>query len=195
MTVTRCLRHRCWVNMFIDDGEQLVLEGEDLQSCFNLFFLPPCWKGFIAFSMPVSGFAFGLESADEVFVGLRAVPMGWINSVDLIQNFIRRFVFNLIRVPASMEMGPKTKMPEGDIAVVCMDGFDLVRKIARSTEVAVGSKRHKYMRRFIQACEAWKLPRNVGKSVLQASEGVILGATCPETPDGSAKPTRNQVGC
>lgn len=36
-------------NMFLDDEEQLVLEGEDLQCCLNLFVLPPCWKGLIVF--------------------------------------------------------------------------------------------------------------------------------------------------
>lgn len=132
--------------------------------------------------MTVSAFAFGLDSADEVYVGLRAVPMGWINSVDLLQNFIRMFVLTLLEVPASMELRPKTKMPEGDIAVVRMDGFDLARKIARSTDVPVHSRRRKYMRRFIRACEAWTLPRNVGKSVLQASEGVILGGELSGRP-------------
>ena len=64
-------------NIFLTDSEDLILEGKDLQSCFNFFYLPACWKGFIVFEKPVSGKAFGLDSPEPVFVGLRAVPMGW----------------------------------------------------------------------------------------------------------------------
>jgi hypothetical protein len=31
-------------------------------------------------------------------VAIRGVPMGWVNSVDLIQNFIRKFVFPLAKL-------------------------------------------------------------------------------------------------
>ena len=36
-------------NLFRGDGEFLLQDGEDLQSCFNLFSLPVEWLGFMAF--------------------------------------------------------------------------------------------------------------------------------------------------
>ena len=77
----------------LEEDENLVFEGEGLQSCLNLFHFPPVWKGMIVFEKTVSGLAFGKASSAPLYVGIRAVPMGWLNSVDLIQNCISRFVF------------------------------------------------------------------------------------------------------
>lgn len=161
--------------IFLDDDEQLVFDSEDLQSCCNLLDVTSCWKVMIVFSKMVSGYACWMDSPEEVYVDPMAVSMGWVNSVDLIQIFIRRFVFMMFKAPSDMEMNPTMPMPEADIAVVCMDGFDLVRKIARSTEVRPNSSRHGYMQRYVKACEVFYLLRNVGKAVLRASDGYILG--------------------
>ena len=80
------------------------------------------------FSKMVSGSALGLPSADPVYVGMRMVPMGWVNSVDLIQNFIRRFVFKTLGVSPESEIQRAVPVPSGDAAVVCMDGFDLITR-------------------------------------------------------------------
>ncbi len=58
-----------------------------------VFFLPPQWKGYVAFAKKVSSVLFGGPASCQSYVAIRAVPMGWANSVDVIQNFIRRFVF------------------------------------------------------------------------------------------------------
>ena len=77
-------------SLILDEDEVLVQDGADLQSCFNLFSLPDAWLSYFAFSKPVDQSAFGLPAGVLTYVAIRAVPMGWINSVDLIQNFIRK---------------------------------------------------------------------------------------------------------
>ena len=37
-------------SLFLDLDEQLVISSEDLKSCFNLFYLPEAWRGYVAFS-------------------------------------------------------------------------------------------------------------------------------------------------
>ena len=71
--------------VLLEEGEEHVIEGEDLQSCFNLFHFPPCCEGMVVFEKTVPGLAFGRSNLAPVYVGMRAVPMGWLNSVDLIQ--------------------------------------------------------------------------------------------------------------
>ena len=114
--------------LILDQDEIAWVNSEDLESCFNLFFLPDCWRGYFAFSKTVVGTALGLDSADPVYVGMRMVPMGWVNSVDIIQNFIRRFVFKTLGVDPASEVQRAVPIPRGDAAVVCMDGFDLISR-------------------------------------------------------------------
>ena len=80
------------------------------------------------FSKTVPLSAFGGVSDKLTHVGLRSVPMGWINSVDIIQHFIRRFVFGTIGVNPSWEVQRGLPINPDAAAVVCMDGFDLISK-------------------------------------------------------------------
>ena len=70
----------------------------------------------------------GLTSADPVYAGMRMVPMGWVNSVDIIQNFIRRFVFKTLGVNPLSEIQRGVPVPRGEASVVCMDGVDLITR-------------------------------------------------------------------
>ena len=86
------------------EDEVLLIDSENLQSCFNLFFFPESWYGYFAFSKKVSMAAFGGSPSESTWVAMRGAPMGWINTVDLIQNFIRRLVFQACEVPSCLEV-------------------------------------------------------------------------------------------
>ena len=90
--------------MILDEDEVAWTDSEDLESCFNLFSLPEEWRGFFAFSMKVPASAFGSGPNVLPYVALRCVPMGWVNSVDIIQCFVREFVFKVCDVPAEQEI-------------------------------------------------------------------------------------------
>lgn len=77
----------------VDEDEGLLIDSEDLTSCFNLFKLPPQWGGYAAFSKKVNARVFGGSPAEMVYVGMCVVPMGWINSVALMQTVVRQLVF------------------------------------------------------------------------------------------------------
>ena len=50
--------------------------------------------------------------------------MGWLGAVDVMQSMARRLVFDTCSVPPEAELRKDKELPEPDIAVVCMDGFD-----------------------------------------------------------------------
>ena len=64
--------------------------------------------------------------------------MGWLNSVNLIQNFIRRFVFNSCNLSRNMEVRKDRPFPPEDAAVICMDGLDVITKIKQDGSVFRG---------------------------------------------------------
>ena len=72
-------------------GEILSIDGEDFQSCFNLFRLPAVWRGFMAFCKKVPNAIFDIPGDGETYACVTIVPMGWSASVDLIQNCLRKF--------------------------------------------------------------------------------------------------------
>ena len=111
-------------SIVLGPDEGFLIDSRDLESFFNLFFLGDAWLKFFAFSKKVSKAAFGGPANESTYVAMRAVAMGWINSVDLIQNFIRRFVFKICEVPAELEVKPQLKRVANDAALTCMDGFD-----------------------------------------------------------------------
>ena len=90
--------------MEVDEDEEVLIDSEDLTSCFNLFRLPPSWSGYAAFSKKVSARVFGGPPNEEVYVGMAVVPMGWINSVSLMQSVVRTLVFGISQVPGDSEL-------------------------------------------------------------------------------------------
>lgn len=99
-----------------------------MQSCFNLFYLPPQWKDDFAFEKQLDTSVFGGEPGVLTHVGLRVVPMGWTTSVGIIQNCIGRFVFQACGVSPDLEVQGGKLVPFGDAVVVCMDGYDLIQR-------------------------------------------------------------------
>ena len=69
----------------VDADDELLIDSEDLVSCFNLFKLPESWAGFAfaTFAKKAPATIFGGAPGEFDYVGMRVVPMGWINAVGL----------------------------------------------------------------------------------------------------------------
>lgn len=171
-------------SMVLGEGEYVWTNADDITSAFNVFHLPACWKGFFAFNKRVSRGAFGGPSDETTLVAMTAVPMGWQPSVDILQNFMRRFVFGVCGVPASLEMRKDQPLPTDDIMVVCIDGADLVSKLKvvnGALDVAGWSaggnsdERTPVFANFVDQCRRRNLPLNEGKKVVREYNVLILG--------------------
>lgn len=160
----------------VDEDEEVLVDSEDLTSCFNLFKLPPQWSGFAAFNKRVRASLSGGPASELVYVGMSVVPMGWINSVALMQTVVRTLVFGISQVPESSEL-PKLKWyPEDDsVSVVYLDSYDELRKVkAGYRAVLEGVVPHRHQR-FVNTCNELQLPLNEGKKVVGAVHGLLQG--------------------
>ena len=138
----------------------------------------------MSFSKTVDAGAVGGTAGVQTYVAFVVCPMGWVNAVDLIQNFIRNFVYQAVGVLVKLEMRKDHPMSEDEVAITCMDGFDLVSKVRLINGTLTGGHveggrahggRFGIMTRFVQACQLRGLPFDDGKSVLEDFCGLISG--------------------
>ena len=122
---------------------------------------------------------------------LTVVPMGWINSVAVIQCAVRRLVFGLSKVPESSEVSKLKRFPDEDsISLVYLDSFDEIRRMDKAYAEVVEGKMSDRHKSFIEACDRLKLPLNEGKRLVGAVRGTMQGGlldgergTFSATPD------------
>ena len=48
--------------------------------------------------------------------------------MDLIQNFIRRFAFQVCGIPPEIEVRGDRPVPPIEVAIICIDGLDIVTR-------------------------------------------------------------------
>ncbi len=152
----------------VGDDEELVIDSEDLTSCFNLFRLPKVWSGYMAFAKTVSGAVFGVGPGLRCYVGMQVVPIGWINAVAVTQTTVRRLVFGLSGVLEDSEVSKVKPFPQGDsISVVYLDSFDEVRKVQKGLSEVISGKASSRHDAFVATCNRLRLPLNQGKRLLE----------------------------
>ena len=162
--------------ILLEDGELLQLESEDMESCFNLFYLPKSWAGYCAYAKKVPQSAFGGSPNLLTYAYIKAVPMGCTFAVDVMQCMARKYVFDLCQVPPETELRRDSPFPEDDISLVCLDGFDYIRKTDFSSLLGKGSlKSSSAHEKFIRTSHKLGLPLNAAKSLVKAYKGPILG--------------------
>ena len=110
----------------LEPNELLYVDSEDMLYCFNSFKMSGSWSGLFAFEKPVSSAVFGKDANEVSYVCMRAVPMGWLGAVDLMQAMTRRFIFKDCGVPPSTELHKDINLPQGAVLAVCMDGLILL---------------------------------------------------------------------
>ena len=55
--------------------------------------MPEPWWGFFVYEKQVPASVVGGDPNELVYVGIRAVPMGFIGAVDLVQAWVRKIAF------------------------------------------------------------------------------------------------------
>eukprot|EP00971_Amphidinium_carterae_P325008 6455066-Amphidinium_carterae.1 len=161
------------------DGEQIaVVDSDDLESCFNLFRMPPDWYPYFGFSMKVPLSTFGVEDDGDRMVvpALMVVPMGFKASVGIVQAAVRRLVFEECKVEKAAELNRVQTIPDPQegLADVYLDSFDWIRLLPRCVDRLriEESVEHK---RFTDKCAELQLPLNVAKRLVGAVSANIQG--------------------
>ena len=160
----------------IDEDEEILICSEDLCSCFNLFRVPLQWAGFFAFNKTVSGRLFGLPASQQCYVGMTVVPMGWLNSVAVMQTIVRTLIFGLSAIPAESEVSKLKWFPRDDaVSVVYLDSYDELRRVSKTCRAVLEGGPSPRHQRFVNTCNELELPLNEGKRVLSAVHGALQG--------------------
>ena len=156
--------------LILGDTEEAIADSEDFESCFNLFAMPPAWRGFLAFEKKVPA---GVHGRTQPFrVGLRTVPMGWLSAVDVIQHVVRKLVYQEAEVPTATEIAKGRLFPPGpDYSMVYLDSFDLLRVRAAHDIHQVLHTESESHQRFVAVCE--------NTPFLSMKASVSLGSIAP----------------
>ena len=160
----------------IHPDEELVVDSEDLTSCFNLFSLPRAWAPYMAFGKAVDGSVFGLARGEQVFPAMAVIPMGWLSAVALTQAIVRHLVFDLSGVKVESEVRKTAAFPADDeFSVIYLDSFDELRRMdAGLAAVSEGQPSDNHLA-FQETCRRLGLPLNEGKKVVAATRGALQG--------------------
>ena len=74
-----------WQSIVLEEGERLSLFQSDMSSAFYLFRIPGCWKKHLSFNIITDGADVGLTPNVAYALCCSVIPMGWLNSVGIMQ--------------------------------------------------------------------------------------------------------------
>ncbi|CAK0791571.1 unnamed protein product, partial [Prorocentrum cordatum] len=158
------------------EDEYLIDDGQDQEGCFNIFYLPPAWRGFFCFEKRVPRSVMGGDPNSMMYVSIATVPMGWAGAVDLMQVVIRKLVFEEAEISPSTEFRKDLPLPQGPAhSLACLDGFDFLQKVNRQACEARELDESLEAKRFARVRERWDIPLNEGKRLTQCLRAGALG--------------------
>lgn len=113
-------------------------------------------------------------SGGDTHVCSAVVPMGWSASVGLIQNLLRRLVYTAGLISPECELRVGQPFPLEQVAVTCIDGFDVVSRVPPEQPRAPDGRLFS-MSNFSSVRKELGLPLNVGKQVIRSYNASLLG--------------------
>ena len=81
-----------WQSIILDSGEQLSLHQSDMCSAFYLFRIPSVWQRHLAFNILAPGETVGGIPGRSYALACSVIPMGWLNSVGVMQEISERLL-------------------------------------------------------------------------------------------------------
>lgn len=174
-----------WAGMnpfFMQPEESLLVSSEDVRCFFYILSVPQCWWKYLCFNKRVPDEVLPPElRGEEVYLGSKVLPMGFLNSVSLAQHVHRNLALQVedSREGNSPEAELRKDRPfptSNPLWRVYLDNFDLLEKV-KATQVcdlegsaapAVLALRGQY--------EKWDVPRNLKKAVSRSLVAEVQGA-------------------
>ena len=155
--------------------DEVIVDSEDLQSAFNLFEMPPGWRGLFCYEKRVPGSCLGLDHDEPTYVALRTVPMGWLSAVGIVQAAIRHLAFKEAGLPIEQEIQKHQPLPEGDRFLLYLDSVDQLRVVSKAMSSVIMGESSAEHKKLEEACEKFGLPRNSSKRLAGAMRGSLQG--------------------
>ena len=159
----------------IPDESEVVIDSEDMASAFNLFEMPPGWRGLFVYEKKVPAHVLGLPGSEPTWVALRTIPMGWLSAVGIVQEAIRYLAFDLAKLPPEGEVLKWKELPKGQRFLLYLDSVDQLRIVSKTMAKLIAGTPSEEHERFTKACEEAGLPRNESKTLSSALSGTLQG--------------------
>ena len=160
------------------------MSGDDLNSAFYLFRLPPAWPNYLALRKPVPWEIFEPGKPSETLVGLCVLPMGWSSAVAIMQNARRQLALRTeLRFGAGLlekaEIRKDAVFPSLDEApawTIYLDDTTIIEKVGRAVARQLEGQPPAEQVRLRRAYEWRGIPTNAGKALERTRQAERLGA-------------------
>ena len=170
--------------ILVEEGQELLVSGEDLTSAFYLFRLPPGWENYMVIGKPLKASDLGFEGSQEVHLGLQVLPMGWHSSVGLMQAAHRRIALSSpfqggAGLLLGAEINRRAEFPdldEGPAWSIYLDDTTLIEKVETQVAESLKGLPSEDQMKLRKAYAWWGIPTNPGKALERAQEAERLGA-------------------
>lgn len=112
---------RLVAHIILASGEEPALMERTCSLRLIWFTIPEEWHGHLAYDKKVPWSVLGVAGGGETYV--------WSASVGLIQDLLRRLVYNAALISPECELRVGQPFPLEQVAVTCIDGFDVVSRV------------------------------------------------------------------
>ena len=154
---------------------EVVVDSEDMASAFNLFRMPPGWRGLFVYEKKAPGRCLGLDDDTPTYVALRTVPMGWLSAVGAVQAAIRHLAFKVAGLPQQAELQKWQAIPKDEKLLLYLDSVDQLRLVSRTMAKVCEGEPSEEHKRFSEACRLKGLPTNAAKMLAGSLTGSLQG--------------------
>ena len=100
-----------WQSTVIDQGETLTMFQSDMSSAFYLFKIPKIWHGHLAFNILIGPDELGFPGDEPFALCCNVIPMGWLNSVGIMQEISEQLLLQARLNPFSQIVKGKLLPP------------------------------------------------------------------------------------
>ena len=174
----------CFQKIVMEEGEELLLSGDDLNSAFYLFRLPIQFSEYLVLRKPVRKSLFQAGQEGTTLVGITVLPMGWSSAVAIMQCAHRQLA---LRSEMKMGAGLLEKAEIRKDAVfpaledtpawtIYLDDTTIIEKVAKGVSAALEGKPAEEQSRLRKVYEWWGIPTNASKALERVRTAERLGA-------------------
>lgn len=181
----------------VEEGQQLLISGDDLTSAFYLFRLPEEWSKFMVLEKPVKKSLFEEGKSGLTYVGLTVLPMGWSSAVAVMQSAHRQIALrNEMNGGAGLNPFKEIRkdglfpdLEETPAWTIYLDDTTIIEKVADAAAQTLEGLVPIEQDRLRRAYEWWGIPTNKGKALERSRSAERLGAVL----DGESKTLRRST--
>ena len=173
-----------WLQISLQDGEELAVCQSDMTSAFYLFALPQEWSELLCFNLSCRGEDLGLVSGRRYFLGCAVLPMGWSSATGVMQ-YIAEEVLLSGGIPEATQISKTSGLPHWVVDScatgerkgkpwwhVYLDNY-ASGEVLKEAEVAAGGELQQQVEKLWRAAG---IVSSQEKSVTNCSSATELGA-------------------